>query len=213
MSTYERYQMIRSRIIHLTLLCFVPLGCVTRYEANAILLDVPFCVQETDHCGCACLEMVMRYHGLSPDRTRIEQAVHVPVLGGSTAGLLAEAARDAGLRARVTEGSLADLKSWLAMKISPIIFLKYAKKDAKGHFIVVTGITECGKHVRIHSGRRANRWMDTDDLVRRWRTGRFKAIPIGHGADTGDEEGKGKIWRIPNDGKAEQDRNYDREQD
>ena len=87
-------------LICMALLCSVVIGCATRYGADAVLLDVPFRPQETDHCGCAALEMVMRYYGLSPDRARIEQAVHIPALGGTTAGLLAEAARDAGREAR-----------------------------------------------------------------------------------------------------------------
>jgi len=166
-------------IIFVVLCCSVIAGCASLPGSDAVLLDVPFCVQETDHCGCACLEMVMRYHGLSPDRGKIEEAVHVPALGGSTAGLIVEAARNAGLETQITEGSFDDLRSWLTAKTPPILFLKHAENDAKGHFVVVTGITKCGKHVRVHSGKQANRWMDREDLGRRWETGRFKALPVG----------------------------------
>ena len=171
------------------------IGCATRRGADATLLDVPFCSQEADHCGCAALEMVMRHHGLSPDRARIEQSVHMPALGGTTAGLLAEAARDAGLDARVARGSLTDLKSLLATNIPPIVFLRYKIEDSKGHFVVVTGVAGSGRRIRFHSGENANRWMDADGFVDLWEAGRFMTIQVRSGKNT-----PGPAGRKPTDG-------------
>jgi len=120
--------------------------------------------------------MVLTYHGSSVDDGEIIEQVHLPALKGTIPELLAEAAADAGLEARVVRGDVARLESWLRRGLPPIVLLSASPEASRGHFVVVTGINADRSWIRLHTGTRQNHWMSRQAFEKRWKNGRFLVL-------------------------------------
>jgi ABC-type bacteriocin/lantibiotic exporter with double-glycine peptidase domain len=148
-------------------------------RAPRTVLDVPFRPQPPDHCGTACLEMVLRYHGVEVDFEQLRNEVHVPALGGTIPDLIADYAVNKGLQACVTRGDLTNLRDWLDERAPPIVlFGPFQTGQTNGHFVVVTGITDDTSGIRLHSGNKPDTWLDAGEFMKRWDAGRNTVILI-----------------------------------
>ena len=169
---------ITGRILLILSLLVFQAGCSTGNGKRG-LLDVPFRIQEGNHCGTDALEMVLRYYGVAVDRNTMAEQVFIPALQGTVPDLLACAATEAGFCGRVVRGDVPQLKKWLGMGIPPIVLLGPDNAGDKGHFVVVTGID--GERIVAHSGAGRNRRYKANAFLKRWRAGGFVAVLVSDG--------------------------------
>lgn len=121
--------------------------------------------------------MVLHRYGIRVQSGALRD-LYLPALKGTIPDLVAEAAVDHGLTARVTRGSLAQLCRWLDRGIPVIVLLASPSSAEQGHFAVVTGVNRPQTRIRLHTGRRRNHWCDADTFMHRWKQAAFKAVVI-----------------------------------
>jgi hypothetical protein len=84
------------------------------------------------------------------------------------------------------------LREWLTAAIPPLVFLGPPPGANRGHFVVVTGISGAGRHVRLHSDRHPDQWWGATEFENRWRAGGFHVVltgPNAAGSQSADDDG------------------------
>ncbi len=142
-------------------------------------VSVPFIAQRgTDDCGATALAMLMRFHGDEPDEDRLRDELTIPALGGTIPALLVAVAQAAGYDTTLRQHDPDAMLKAMQDGTPIIVLLAPTGNTTVGHFIVVTGRTQDGKHIRAHDGPHRDRWMDANSLTRRWRQTNYLTIAI-----------------------------------
>lgn len=137
---------------------------------------VPELRQKTEvDCGPVALEMVARYWQRGSD------APDTPFAERVSAGDLRDAARAAGYRAFLVEGTLNDIEHELAERRPVIVGMaKPTSKGALGHYEVVVGLNKERQLIATHDPALGPRRYAFEDFVREWiGAGRPLLVVIG----------------------------------
>lgn len=167
--------------IYLALLLATTAGCSTFQDraAKGLLVETPFVQQDPFECGVATLEMVFARLGVEHNTEKVRKMTHLPILNGTTFGVMADTARKHGVNATITRGNNMSLANWLNRGLTPIIYWGPKKKDENiGHFLLVTALSENHHRIRVHSGDDQDEWVPFMTFMRRWAKGGFKALLI-----------------------------------
>jgi ABC-type bacteriocin/lantibiotic exporter with double-glycine peptidase domain len=152
------------------------LSCSTP-SRDATLITVPFVPQaQTNHCGVIALAMAFEHFDVVYDTSALTEVAFIPALDGSTFQLLADAAMAYGLEATLTGSDPQSLRSALAHGCLPIVYIAPVKGDRVGHFVVVTGISNSLRHIRIHDIKQPDRWMRLSRLRSRTTQGKYPTL-------------------------------------
>lgn len=156
-------------------------GCSTFQDqaSKGLVVETPFVQQDPFECGVATLEMVFKRLDVEHDTAKVRKMTYLPILNGTTLGVMADTARKHGVRATITHGNNMALADWLSHDLTPIVYWGPKKDDENiGHFLLVTALSENHHRVRVHSGEDEDRWVSLQNFMSRWAKGEFKALLI-----------------------------------
>lgn len=146
--------------------------------ALAVLLGVPFYPDKTDQCGPSALASVLAFWGHAAEPRELRREIYLDKLGGSLPLDLAIAARQRGLAAEMTSGTVETLKGHLDGGRPVVAFVNLGWSFLPiGHFLVVTGYDEEKGGFYAHSGMKKNAFVPYGRFRRQWeRAGRWALI-------------------------------------
>lgn len=156
-------------------------GCAHRDVPSAWdvpRLEVPFFPDGADQCGPAALASVLGYWGRHAQPADLRRELYQPELRGTLPVDMLLTARERGLKAEMSSGSLETLKGEIDAGRPVIAFVNFGFSFLPvGHFLVVTGYDDVRGGVIAHSGKKKNEFLDYRRFERIWeKTGRWTLL-------------------------------------
>jgi ABC-type bacteriocin/lantibiotic exporter with double-glycine peptidase domain len=129
---------------------------------------VPFVKQESFFCGPASLASVFTYYGLALDQGTIAKSVYTEKLDGALITDLQNYAQGQGLKTRLGQGTMDDLRSFVTEKKPVIVLVDLGFwVFSKPHYLVVTGYNDRG--FIAHTGYQASKLFGYAEFEKIWK--------------------------------------------
>lgn len=127
-----------------------------------MILDIQGAVQQTDYsCGDACIDTVIRYHGV---RTNVGVLRLANVYSGMSPETIESLLRKAGLAILSGKMTVADLAHFT--KTERPVICPITVPDEGGHYVVVTGVAR--GRVHLHDPSEGKRSVKVADWEANW---------------------------------------------
>jgi tetratricopeptide (TPR) repeat protein len=141
---------------------------------GGLMLDgVPRIVFGTERCGPGALASVLAFYGDQESPESLDATLPKTREGGVLSLDLMLAARARGYRVRLVEGTEQSLFAAVREGIPPVLLLRVADLPGRRrdtyHYVVVDGIEERTRRVRLLLGDGEARWISMARLERPWR--------------------------------------------
>jgi tetratricopeptide (TPR) repeat protein len=147
-------------------------------EHRSVSIDTPFFPQEDYQCGPAALAMVLTLSGHPTTPDSLIHEVWLPDRRGALTVELQAAARSRGVLVYPITDSEALLAELDAGR--PLVVLQNlgSARWPRWHFAVVTGYTDNGRHMLLHSDTRPFLRMGWNRFIRTWGRADFSAFVL-----------------------------------
>lgn len=139
-----------------------------------LIKQVPFYPQQEFFCGPTTLAEVAAFYGRPQDPSAIAPQTFTPGLQGSLQVEMAAAARQLGLLAYASQGSMSQLLQLVAANL-PVIVLQNNGLSwyPRWHYAVVIGYDLDAGELELHTGLTANYRLDFATFERTWQRGQY----------------------------------------
>lgn len=140
-----------------------------------VVPGVPRIAFGTDRCGSGALASVLSAYGDPAPQQALDATLPRTQNGGVLSVDLLLAARSRGYPARLLPGTFSALQAALRQGIPPVLLLRVGDLPGRRrdlyHYVVVDGLVERERLVRVLLGDGEARWIAFDRLERPWRGG------------------------------------------
>jgi ABC-type bacteriocin/lantibiotic exporter with double-glycine peptidase domain len=151
-------------------------GCISTPKQAAVL-QVPFHPQPaTNHCGITALAMALDFFHIPYSTNTLYSKAFIPALEGSTLQSLSKTAQDYGLAVTASFSDVSDFHHSIENGALPLVYLAPTDENNIGHFVIVTGVSDNLRFIRIHDTQAPNRWIRYSRLARDTKNGTYPTL-------------------------------------